>query len=312
MRRLAVTVLAVGGLLVVAVAGWALLWGMPLSAGALVVGWGLLAALFRGAPRWRYVLALAVAAPLFAWNVSLPEWARGSRRLSCRAQSALNPDSPMPSGWCDLDFAAYEGSGPIFGLRDRLAVDGFNLLMAAGGAPLFPEVAWETVMLVPGGVDHSHLPIAERRRWCSTAGAADGPLRQRESDFAMRSPTVQGAVAVLKAPGDSQPVRWRGAGSLDSTYTDILRHDSLRVALALYTPDARVEQRASDTGRLLVATAPIFYPTRALLQVRVPTAQGFVAVGLDEGMFCAMQADGAWQPYQVEWAWTDQPANSSP
>ena len=154
-----------------------------------------------------------------------------------------------------------------FDSRQAAAVSGFNLLMAGLGFPLFPEVARETLWLT---------------------GDEPGRTIRRDSCFFLRDQMAEEASRRAWTTGQPQRLRWSGYDSADS----------VRVALALWVPDARVLRQRD----LLVATGTIAYPEGYAAYVDVPTLSGPVPVGLDEGIFGTMQRDGRWQPYTVEWA----------
>ncbi|HJN74088.1 MAG TPA: hypothetical protein QGF58_09175 [Myxococcota bacterium] len=202
--------------------------------------------------------------PLFIWNVSLGEFSDGMRQK-----------------------AAAEELGP----RDRAAVSGFNIYMAVLGFPLFPEVARETIWLTRGETDTSGLSRAQRLARCSAS--VSEPVIRRNSDFILRDDMALAAAERAWATGEPQRLTW----------ANYEQADSVRVALALWTPDAMV----SREGDQLVASATIRYPASGAFYVQVPTLFGPVPVGLDEGIFCHMQAQGHWNPYRVEWVFDGPP-----
>jgi len=156
--------------------------------------------------------------------------------------------------------------------RQVAAVSGLNLYMAALGFPLFPEVARETLWL--------------------TGDEPDRVIR-RESDFILRDSMARDAAERAWRTGEPQRLRWSGYDTADS----------VRVALAMWVPDARVRRE----GDLLVASATIAYPDAAPFYVQVPTLFGPVDVGLDEAIFGKMQRQRHWQPYRVEWVFPGPP-----
>lgn len=163
------------------------------------------------------------------------------------------------------------GAADHFDARQRAAVEGFNLTMALLGYPLFPEVARETLWL--------------------TSDEPDRVIR-RESDFILRDAMARDAAQRAWDTGTPQRLTW-------SSYENA---DSVRVALAMWVPDATVYRE----GDRLVAAGTIQYMDAAFY-AHVPTLLGPVPVGIDEGIFATLQRDGHWQPYRVEWVFDGPP-----
>jgi len=180
---------------------------------------------------------------------------------------------------------------PELNARQRAAVSGLNLYMAVFGYPLFPEVAQETLWLTRGHTDVSGLSKAKRRARCK--GSLKVPVIRRQSDFILRDAMARKAAKRAWKTRIPQRLRW-------DSYE---KADSKRVALALWVPDARVTRK----GDQLVASGTIQYPSSAGMFWSVPTLFGRVKVGLDEGIFCKMQAQGDWNPYRVEWVFDGPP-----
>jgi len=275
--------------------------------------------------------AILFATALFIHEVALPEYAAEARRLGCVARGAFAGQEPplrMPD-WCGAPRSyrrPADDTGPVFSTREHLAISGFNLVLAAGGALSgFPEVAWETLALnfVDEPIEElSNLPLRNRWRRCQP-GASRGvePLR-RESDFAMASPTIRSAVASLAAraaqhhsPGPLElgrvAVRWpQRSGSTNALYRHLAREDSLRTALALWVPGAHLTGQASDTDqgtRLdLQWQGEISYPVKPAFRFRLDTLirSEPVVVVVDEGIFCGAAMDGWFTPYPLQWSWS--------
>jgi hypothetical protein len=245
------------------VLGWSL--GVPLCVWMLL--WGMLGSALVGAvllvPFRRRWVGFLLL-PLVIWNLSLREFSAGLDTLV--EATELNA-------------------------RQRAAVSGLNLYMGVLGYPLFPEVARETLWLTRGHTDVSGLTKSQIRARCK--GAVKTPVIRRRSDFILRDKVAKRAAKRAWKTRTSQRLRWSG-------YEDA---DSVRVALALWVPDARVTRK----GDQLIASATIQYPASAPLFVSVPTLFGRVKVGLDEGVFCKMQKQGYWNPYRVEWVFDGPP-----
>lgn len=301
-----------------AFAAWMALYGMVFSA--------LIAALTLSATlsgRRRLALALwavsLVAVPL--WG--LPEYAAATNRLHCRA---LAWQGRTPSADCDAEDVARgraiarDGS-PLLTTRERLAVHGFNHLLALGGlVALLPEVAWETARLSwvsdPLASDHGSAtaaPYSARLAQCSAdASAALGPEVTRHSDFPARSPRLRAALARLVAalperPGAtrSAPVHFVSGGRDNAAYLDAWRAGEVRVGLALEVPDSRLTvRRLEDGGVEATWSGTIGYPAGDIaFAAPMPTLLGPRVLRVSEAVFCAMHADGAMNPYPLTWTW---------
>ena len=165
------------------------------------------------------------------------------------------------------------------------------------------------------------LPLRARRKLCRVGGISPTKERVGKSDFPMASLRVRAAAALLASrargrelkPGQSvdlgrAKISWKtGKRGNNDTYTELLRHDSLRVALALLVPDGRLEGTArEEEGRVLLDftwSGSIFYPPNSAFVANIPTFFGTRRVLVDEGMFCGLQMDGVFTPYRQTWQW---------
>ena len=298
---------------------WMLAWGMPIStAWALLFAWSTRPWSAPSQLRSSSVFCIGL---VLVGLVGLPEYARTANMLHCRALgfTAASPRTHTVCSPADLaagEKTAREGGALLSG-RERLAVHGFNLVMAAGGyAAGLPEVAHETLWLslAPDPLADDGGMIAastrQRRRQCeaSSNAAALAPEKRRESDFMLRSAVVRSAVAaalprLAETPGatvQTRPLHWvRG-----DSYTWSLQHDSVRVALALEVADSGATLERQADGRIRLRwTGHMHYPPQDinLIDVSLPTVLGPTRLRLSETIFCAMHADGAMNPYRMSW-----------
>ena len=299
---------------------WMLSWGMVFSA-----CW---AALFAWNTRpWqplrkRRALVLFVVGIGLVGVVGLPEYASTANQLHCRTLGFTGKQPAAHTGCTEQDLAegrtiAREG-GHLFSLRERLAVHGFNLLMALGGyATGLPEVADETLWLSTaadplaeeGGV--VALSAAKRVRQCEASRGRATALAaevRKDSDFILRSGVVRGAVAkALPRLGDKAGAKATTRGLhwvKDDSYLWSLQHDSARVALALEVADSRAELERREDGRVTVRwTGHMHYPPEDinLVDLPLPTLLGPTRLRLSETIFCGMHIDGAMNPYFIVW-----------
>ena len=297
---------------------WLAAMGMPASAAFAAAGVWAVWPTARRLPLAGAAVMLAglAAIPL----VGLPEYAAGINALHCRT---LGFEARRGSPDCDPEDVAQgeqiaRAGGPLFSARERLAVHGFNHLLALGGlAAGFPEVAWEAAAMswtadpLPPGAT-----AADRRAQC-TERAAVGPGRERRSDSPMRSPAVRRAVAAAAAKLGQEPGSTREAGEVHFTrggadnagYVRALSEDSLRVALALEVPDSRLSLTRRVDGDLdVVWRGTISYPLGDYaFALPFPTVRGTRVLRVSETVFCGMQMDGAMNPYPLVWRWSLSP-----
>ena len=299
---------------------WMLAWGMLISAAwALLFAWS--ARPWSPPSRLRSSGIFGLGLVLVGL-IGLPEYARTANTLHCRALGFTGA-SPRAHTACSPEALAAgrqvaRDGGPLLSTRERLAVHGFNLLMAAGGyATGLPEVADETLWLSlasdPLAEDGGMIAAStqQRRQQCqasSSSAAVLAPEIRRNSDFLLRSGVVRAAVATAlprlgRTPGDTvktQPLHWVRSDS----YTWSLQHDSVRVALALEVEDSRAMLERQDDGRVMLRwTGHMHYPPQDinLIDVPLPTLLGPTRLRLSETIFCAMHVDGAMNPYHMVW-----------
>jgi hypothetical protein len=255
--------------LVLLVAAWLCVFGMPLS--GVFVSLAALqpilchrrTVLVRRA-RPVLILALTLAACIF-WKTPVQELASTLQRLR------ETKDQRGPTG---------------FSTTDKLGIYGLNIVMGLGGLIAgFPEVAQETLCLTVEG--------PSTRTW--------------HSDFAMRSPKVRAGVrqlaAVAEAHGDDEnPLTLPTMHIAWSAYS--MKLDSARVALALNSPFelGGTAHREGAGWRLeLVGRAKAEYPRRSVHHLFSLDGK---SIELDEGLFWVLQESGWLHPYFAEWRWS--------
>ena len=299
------------------------LYGMPISAG---FGLALTAATFtslrRRLPAYG-VLAGWALIPLVIWQVALPEYATETRRLACRASAA----SGAPYSWCtSVPYEPPEDGTPVYSARERLAIHGFNHVLAAGGFLTgHCAVAWETLQLsyadAPGLTPRAlrQRPLSKRARRCRLGAGDTGPEVTWTSDFFLDSAQLRGPASQLARELAGRPVgatagpvsaALRRTGTTNnSVYRPGPRRGpesiTLGTALALYVPRPTLTATRRAGDRIQVTWAgPIYYPPRAAFSIPLPTLHGTYDVRLDEAIFCGLQMDGAAQPYRLRWTTT--------
>jgi hypothetical protein len=115
--------------------------------------------------------------------------------------------------------------------------------------------------------------------------AVPGPSRRIwYSDFAMHAPEVADAVARASRSGRAQSV----------AFAYRAEHAHARVALALNPVTVRVVH-----GEVR-ATVPVRYPRRYLLVLMHANGR---PIGIEEGLFWALQERGWLMPYEADWRW---------
>lgn len=302
---------------------WLLTWGMLLSAAwAAAFAWSTRP---WAPPRRLRSALLLLGGLLWVGAVGLPEYAATANALHCRTLG-FTGQSPKAHTACDPDDlaagrAVAKNGGPLFSPRERLAVHGFNVLMALGGyATGLPEVAHETLWLSlvrdPSAADGGTVALsarARRKQCLASSGKATAlaPDVHWDSDFFLRSGVVRTAVA------GALPRLGRKAGSTVQTrglhwvksgnYLWSLTNDSARVALALEVADSKVELERRADGRVVVRwVGTIHYPPTDtnLIDVPLPTLRGPTRLRLSETIFCGMHIDGAMNPYRMVWETT--------
>jgi len=164
--------------------------------------------------------------------------------------------------------------------REAAGVWLLNLGMAAGGTLAgFPEVALETALLV--------FPDE------------DG-VRTFRSAFPRGSYRVAAVVDTWAAACRGGRTRF-GPAHLPLGYEG--GHAEWRRSLAL-SPVTLRGTASSDCTLTIEATVPVDYPDRAFL-VLAPTPWG--PLGIDEGLFDALEDTGWLFPYEARWVWTEPP-----
>jgi hypothetical protein len=269
------------------------------ASAALFAAWVLTLALVAGAVALfvRRRTPIVLGAFAVAVTFGLAQLAAETKAMSCRVRLSNGSDRT-----CAGHPAPRDGEA-VFTTRQRLAVRWANFHMAIGGALVgFPEVARETLELAHRGTEASERarqaePLVKRRRLCR-GGAATGDPLVLESDFAMASANVRRIVRRLAKDtpvGESRSaphVIRGGYANPDTTW---------RVALALLVPGAKITVRRTADRVDVEWRGSIQYP--AASAVRVPLLFGGPLV-LDEAVFCGMQMDGAFVPFEMVWKWS--------
>lgn len=273
----------------------------------------------RRVPRWG-IAAGWLLVPLVIWQIALPEYAMETRRLACRATAAAG----TPYSMCDevdYDPPAAAKTGPVFSLRERLALHGFNHIMAAGGALTGHQaVAWETLLLSwvstgegePTPEELRQRPIRERGSRCNQETDRSAPIVTTRSDFFLDSKEMRRRVARLAVRAETVEVGESVAPvsgtvtlagpSNNTVYGRRERPLTLRTALALYVPGAELTATRVSADKMRIQwSGAMLYPPRAAFSIDLPTLHGTYQVRLDEAVFCGLQMDGSMQPYVQVW-----------
>jgi hypothetical protein len=215
---------------------------------------------------------------------------------------------------------AREG-GALFSMRERLAIHGFNHVLAFGGVLTgFSEVAALTLHMSwaedPFG-DARRATTAERRLQCMASYEAGRAARLAatlvwEDDFPMRSPEVRrtlvaGIRALPAQAGDTRElgeVHWSDGGNNDLIgYARSFRTDSGSVALTLEVGDSALAVARRADGKVDATwEGTIHYPLQDVgFFVPLPFQRRLLRVS--ETAFCGMSADGAMNPYALRVHW---------
>ncbi len=293
---------------------WLWVYAMPLSGSiaglaalTLVPKWR------RSAWRWALGGVIWLAGLLAVPVVGVSEYAKTTNSLHCRALGYFG--EPPSSDCASADVAvgqqlAMEGK-PLFSMRERLGVHGFNHLLALGGTIAgLPEVANETVLLSWTSPVDGDLKVVEK--------TSDFPMRSAKvrKQFARalqrarkRGPLAEGEVRTLEVGG----VHWSTGGAGGSGYLSPLRQDSLRVALALEVPDSQMTGLLTRrNGKETVSagwSGTIAYPASdQAFEMDWPLLTGGTArLRVSEALFAGMQKDRAMNPYFLRYSWAMSP-----
>lgn len=314
---------------------WLFLFRMPLS--GLHALLGLLSLAPR--PRWGRLgppltAIIWVSAPASILWIGLYEYAGQASALHCRALAASGRPTPDDCDPAELSAgrSAMAQGQPVFSATEQLGVLGVNAILA-GSAWLagFPEIAQETMWLA-GGEYAPELASAEARRAQCHPGKPNGTVIGRTlegpTDFVLRSAHARQVVASLRdellkggtlRPNEQReagPARliWRveGADTDSDYYGALLMQDSMRVPLALVTPDSEVRATATglgDRARIdLVWTGTIAYPADGGFDLVLPDwilrGRPRRVLRVSEASFCGLQMDNVMVPYALRYTWT--------
>jgi hypothetical protein len=313
---------------------WLFVYGMPLSglhaAAGLWALWPSVRADDARGQRWA-AIAVFAAALVTVPTVGLREYADETQGFHCRTLGFMGTDPAVPRGWrpgevCDPGELAVgariarEG-GALFSMRERLAIHGFNHVLASGGVLTgFWEVAALTLHMSwaedPFG-DATRATTAERRLQCraSYPDGKDARLAQPlvwQDDFPMRSPEVRRTLvagiralpAQAGATRELGTVHWSDGGNDDfAGYARALKTDAFSVAVTLEVGDSRLSVTRRADGKVGAAwEGTIHYPGVDVAFVQpLPLQRRFLRVS--ETAFCGMSADGAMNPYALRIHW---------
>lgn len=295
---------------------WLFLYGMPISAffGVLVV---LAARLTKR--KWGWTMGAMGLGLIMVPLIGLPEYGETTNRLHCRTLGfmAKPPASDCKASDVLEGQSIYKNGGPLFSLKERMGVHGFNFIMSIGGRICgLPEVADETIHLsfaadplkkqYGSAVDS---PSNIRRKQCQASNpGAQAHLAKElrvEDDFFLQSSEVRKAIHLAlkklpKTPGaqkKTDPVHWLK----NSSYEHAVLNDSVRVALALEVGDSIITLKRKDLETIDITWSGIIhYPgTDLSFSFRIPSLWGPITIRLSETIFCGMHIDGAMNPYPL-------------
>ena len=300
---------------------WLILYEMPISAGVAFLF------LMTSRPWQKIKWAKAIGALLLGLVMvplaGLPEYIDTTNELHCRTLGFLKktPSKDCVAEHVQAGRTAAKANAEVFSQRERLAVHGFNLVMALGGyATGFFEVADETLWMSLSAdpfkekyPDKGILGASYNARVRQCKGSYDGvksewatPI-ERDDDFFLRSAAVRKAVAnalpklgsKVGAKKKTKEIHW----SYSDQYWHALTVDSIRVALALEVGDSRVQlKRLSETEVQATWSGGIHYPgADVAFKWTIPTLFGPKVLRVSETIFCGMQMDGAMNPYRLSY-----------
>jgi hypothetical protein len=254
------TILALPAL---AIAAWAVVFGVPTPAViAFTAGW-LLLPLFHSVRAVR-VFKVGVSFLLLPATLSLsPLMVRevNSRIEELRGRERTNPAA--------------------FSLRDKAGIYGLNIVMAAAAAPVYPEAALETFLMV------FRPPAGRLRTFDSRFGLGSQRLRQR----------LAGVAREFEA--DTAGVREFGPAFIEWDREEYrFGNPEARYALALNQTHLRARFERQGTGwradvRHLVG---IGYPRDAYVPLITRPK-----LSMEEGLFWVLQEAGWLHKYNAEW-----------
>jgi len=183
-------------------------------------------------------------------------------------------------------------------LRDKVAVYGFNAVLAAAAVPAgFVDFAAETLAL---GIPWSSAGACPEERRVAYGLSGTPRLRRWRSSMPLRSPRIRRVIAGWAnrlGPAEPGATRAFARQRIPAWRTEryIAADEANRVPVALNTPHTHVAASAAVVdGRWtldVVVDLPIAYPPRATLQIG--------PFGLEEGMF--HDARPLLEPYCLEY-----------
>lgn len=271
--------------------------------------------------RWLMAGGILSAAIITVPVIGLPEYTETTNDFHCRTLGFLGT---TPSHDCNPDAVERgreiaEVNGELFSLRERIAIHGFNYLLAIGGLPFgFFEAAEETArMFWASNPLPPEASVTERREQCR-ASYTDNHAQLAESvskngDFPMRSPSLRQALAkgiprLPKNPGATLnlgEIHFIKGSSNNTAYRGALLEGNLWVAMALEVGDSQITlQRRSDLSIDVHWTGTIHYPNGDIaFTLALPTLWGPRILRVSETVFCGMHIDGAMNPYRLSYQW---------
>lgn len=254
------TILALPAL---AIAAWAVVFGVPTPAViAFTVGWLLL-------PLFHSVRAVRV----FKVGVSF---------LLLPAALALSPMMVREVNARIDELRARDRTNPAaYSVRDKAGIYGLNIVMAAAAAPVYPEAALETFLLV------CPPPEGRLRVFRSRFGLGSRRLRQRLAEFA-REFEADTARAREFGPAfiewDREEYRF---GNPEARYALALNQTHLR---------ARFERQGTGWRADVRHVVGIGYPRDAYVPLLTRPK-----LSMEEGLFWVLQEAGWLHKYNAEW-----------
>lgn len=257
------TLLAVLALPALAIAAWAVVFGVPTPAiVAFTAGWMLL-------PLFHAVRAVRVLKV-------------GVSFLLLPAALALSPMMVREVDARIDELRARDRANPVaYSVRDKAGIYGLNIVMAAVAAPVYPEASFETFLMV------FPPPAGRLRVFSSRFGLGSRRLRQKLAEY------------VREFEADTVCVREFGPAFIEWDRDEYrFGNPEARYALALNQTYLRVRFERQGSGwraevRHLVG---IGYPRDAYVPLITRPK-----LSMEEGLFWVLQQSGWLHKYNAEW-----------
>ena len=288
---------------------WMLCYSMPLS--AVYAASFLFCLLYIGRVRWWVPTLILALSPFVIWNVGLVEYSRKTIDLHCRVAGYTGAGKAAFCAYAPDAYAQGKShkKGMLFSTRERLAVHGFNSILAAGGLMAgLPEVAWETLRMSfsPEPLKKPMAAQARKTRIAQCKGGGRGTQTHPEAvskgngDFLLDSSTIRRMVAAKAGatkrlpPGKER--RWparkvqfkapkqTNAAPNDnkSYYGALMRSDNLKAPITLVVPDGKLHLKGINSGDEPIFevkwSGTISYPPNAYFEFPLPTVWGLPGI----------------------------------